>query len=239
MYKRTIIGSISQYSNADLKDGRFASFVVSSDTGAVENARPVSGRLIVSSLRCYSTYAYLAIRFDSSTGADMAETSALSGKDTIHSETFTLDALALSMMAKEPDTVYLCVVATGGTGNKVNFREECVITLEIDYTLPQPLLPYTDPVLIAGTTKIKAVHMAELQTNINRQREALALAPWPFTTIRAGYTSLGGWLAHVEEMRTAIDMAGADHDAWIPIPVNCPTVAAIEQLRQVVETMLL
>jgi len=238
MYTRTITGTISKYNNTDLKDGGFAVFTVDSDTGAVENARPVAGRLTASSIRCYASTAYLAIRFDSATGDVLAETDKLSGKDAIHSETFTLDAMALAMMAMEPETVYLCVEATSGTGVKINFREACTITLEIDYALPQALLPWTDAPLIAGVTNVKAVHMTELQTNINRQREAIALTAWPFTTIRAGYTSLGDWTAHVEEMRAAIDDAGTAHDAWIAIPVNSPAAAVLQQLREAVEAML-
>lgn len=238
MYTRTITGTISKYNNTDLKDGGFAVFTVDSDTGAVKNARPVAGRLTASSIRCYASTAFLAIRFDSATGDVLAETDNLSGKDTIHSETFTLDAMVLSMMALEPEMVYLCVEATSGTGVKINFREGCTITLEIDYALPQELLPWTDAPLIAGVTNVKAVHMTELQTNINRQREAIALPSWPFATIRAGYTSLADWTAHVEEMRAAIDDAGTTHDAWIAIPVNSPAAAVLQQLREAVEAML-
>lgn len=239
MYTRKITGTISKYNNTDLKDGGYAVFTVDSDTGAVEDARPVSGRLTASSIRCYASTAYLAIRFDSATGATMAETDKLSGKETIHSETFTLSAMALAMMAREPETVYLCVEGTSGTGVKINFREACTISLEIDYVLPQALLPWTDSPIIAGVTRIKAVHMTELQTNINRQREALALAAWPFTTIRAGYTSLGDWTAHVEEMRAAIDDAGCTpSDDWTTIDINSPDAFIIEELRNAVEAML-
>lgn len=239
MYTRKITGTISKYNNTDLKDGGYAVFTVDSDTGAVEDARPVSGRLTASSIRCYASTAILAVRFDSATGVIMAETDKLSGKETIHSETFTLSAMALAMMAREPETVYLCVEGTSGTGVKINFREACTISLEIDYVLPQALLPWTDSPIIAGVTRIKAVHMTELQININRQREALALAAWPFTTIRAGYTSLGDWTAHVEEMRAAIDDAGCTPaDDWTTIDINSPDAFIIEELRNAVEAMM-
>lgn len=239
MYTRKITGTISKYNNVDLKDGGYAVFTVDSDTGAVEDARPVSGLLTVSAMRCYSTEAYLVIRFDDATGAIMAKTNALSGTSAAHAETFNLDAFALSMMATEPQTVYLCVEATSGTSNKANFREECTVTLEIGYLLPQELLPWTDSPIIAGETHVKAVHMTELQTNINRQREALALASWPFATIRAGYTSLGDWTAHVEEMRAAITEAGCTPEGgWTSIDINSPTAAIIEELRNAVEAML-
>ena len=240
MYTRKITGTISKYNNTDLKDGGFAVFTVDSDTGAAENARPVSGRMTVSSIRCYASTAYLAVRFDSATGAIMAKTDKLSGKDGIHSETFTLEALAMASMATEPQTVYLCVEATSGTGVKINFREACTISLEIDYLLPQELLPWTDSPIIAGVTPIKAVHMTELQTNILRQREALGLNETVlFSTVRAGYTSLAQWTAHVREMRGAIDDAGCTPPGgWLPIDVNRPTAAVMQQLREAVEAML-
>lgn len=240
MYTRKITGTISKYNNTDLKDGGYAVFTVDSDTGAVEDARPVSGRLTASSIRCYASTAILAVRFDSATGVIMAETDKLSGKETIHSETFTLSAMALAMMAREPETVYLCVEGTSGTGVKINFREACTISLEIDYVLPQALLPWTDSPIIAGVTRIKAVHMTELQTNILWQREALGLNEvMLFSTVRAGYTSLAQWTAHVQEMRAAIDDAGCTPPGgWLPIDVNRPTAAVMQQLREAVEAML-
>jgi len=238
MYTREITGTISKYDMTDLKDGGYAVFTVDSDTGPVEDARPVSGRLTVSSMRCYASSAYMVLRFDSNDGDVMAYTDNLSGDNSIHSETFGVHEPVMALMAAKPETVYLCIEATSGTSNKANFREGCTISLEIDYTLPQELLPYTDPVLIAGTTNVKAAHMTELQTNINRQREALGYPAYTFTTIRAGYTSLADWTAHVEELRAAIDQIGAEHDAWIPIPVNCPSVMVLLQLREAVEAML-
>jgi len=239
MYKRTITGTISKYNNTDLKPGAYAIFTVDTDTGPAEdNARPVSARLSASEIRCYATTAFLAVRFDGPTGATVANTNELSGDSTIHAEDFTLSDLATDLLTAEPSSVYLCVVATSGTGNKVNFRDGCAISLEIDYALPPELLPYTDPVLIAGVTQVKARHMQELRTNINLQRDGLRMAPYSFSTIRAGYTSLADWTAHVEEMRAAIDETGVQHDAWIAIPVNCPTAAVIEQLRRVVEAIL-
>lgn len=239
MYTREITGTISKYDMTDLKGGGFAVFRVDSDTGPVEDARPVSGRLTVSSMRCYASTAYMVIRFDSHENNVMAYTDNLSGDSSIHSETFGVHQPAMAMMEAAPETVCLCIEATSGTSNKVNFREGCTISLEIDYMLPQALLPWTDSPIVAGVTRIKAVHMTELQTNINRQREALALAAWPFTTIRAGYTSLGDWTAHVEEMRAAIDDAGrSPSDGWTTIDINSPSAFIMEELRNAVEAML-
>lgn len=238
MYTREITGTISKYDMTDLKGGGYAVFTVDSDTGAVEDARPVSGRLTVSSMRCYSTTAYMLLRFDSSDGDIMAYTDDLSGDSSIHSETFGVNEPVMALMTAEPETVYLCIESTSGTGNKANFREGCTITLEIDYTLPQELLSYTDPVLTAGVTTVKAVHMTELQTNINRQREALGYPAYSFTTIRAGYTSLARWASHVMELREAVDQITTAHEEWIAFSVICPRADVIQQLRDVVEAML-
>jgi len=237
MDTRKITGTISKYDMTDLKGGGHAVFTVDSDTGPVEDACPVSGRLTVSSMRCYSSSAYMVIRLDSSENNVMAYTDDLSGDNSIHSETFGVHEPVMALMAAEPETVYLCIESTSGTGNKANFREGCTITLEIDYTLPQELLPYTDPVLIAGETKVKAVHMTELQTNVNRQREALGYPAYKFLAIRAGYTGLNDWTYHVAELREAVDQITTAHEAWLPIPVNRPRVDVLQQLRNVVEAM--
>lgn len=238
MYKRTITGTISKYNNVDMKDGGFAIFTVDTDTGPALDGFPRAGRLSLSAVKCYTTTAILAIRFGGSTGDTVAVTNKLSGNDAVHAEDFTLSDLTTDLLTEEPSSVYLCVETTSGAGNKINFREACTFTLEIDYTLPPELLPYTDPILTAGVTKVKAVHMQELRTNINLQRDGFGIVPYAFTAIRAGYTSLADWTAHVLEMRDAIDDIGEPHEDWLPISVNCPTAAVIEQLRRVVEAIL-
>ena len=96
---------------------------------------------------------------------------------------------------------------------------------------------YTDPVLTAGQTRIKAAHMLELQANINLMRQAYGYAAYSFTTIQAGYTSLGGWTAHVLQMRAAIDGINPAHESWYEITENRPSAAVIEQLRRVVANL--
>lgn len=237
MYKRTITGTISKYNNTDLKPGGFAIFTVETDTGPALDGFPRAARLSVSEIRCYATSAFLAIRFDGSNGDTVAITNELSGQSAAHAEDFTLSDLTTALLTAEPSSVYLCVVATYGTGSKINFREGCTFSLEIDYTMPPELLPYTDPTLTPGETQIKAKHMQELRTNINLQRDGFGISPYPFATIRAGYTSLADWTAHVLEMRAAIDEIGVQHEDWLAISVNRPTAAVIEQLRRVVEAI--
>jgi hypothetical protein len=101
----------------------------------------------------------------------------------------------------------------------------------------EPLANYTDPEIIAGETPIKAVHMRELRENINIIRVGYGLAACSFAEIVPGYTSLGGWLDHINEMRAAIDETGVSHEDWILLEDNCPRADVMEQLRRVVAAL--
>lgn len=345
MSKRTITGHITQYALTDLKDGGYAVFAVDYDSGAEATASVSSVMMNLTDIRSYSTTAYLQVRFDSPTGDVLAITGAMSGDQTIHGEDIELVNATDGLITETPSTIYIGVVSTGGTGNKINFREECCITLEIEYTFPPSactpatnlelsttessgeavtlswtagsggtnnefvhyrvmaesgaiqangeiswnfsreiaqvtetsyqvkppgtynmcvrytiltvgtaglgfaatsrpsdiltrkrpdLVAYTDQRLRPGETRIKAVHMLELQHNINLLREGMGLPAVSFTEIRAGYTSLADWTAHVEELRAAIEDAYWEHEIWIPIYINTPTTYVIDQLRRVV-----
>lgn len=101
-----------------------------------------------------------------------------------------------------------------------------------------PFDAWTDPTLTVGTTKIKAVHMTELQERVNTLRTFYGLSKYSFTTITAGTTSLAGWTSHVNQIRTAIDQvctaSGKTHAAWISFSVNCPRADVIQQMRDIV-----
>lgn len=128
----------------------------------------------------------------------------------------------------------LARVQLGGT-NKLVTRtgQNCPLTVN----WREPLAEYTDPEIIAGETPIKAVHMQELRENINIIRAGYGLAACSFAQIVPGYTSLGGWLDHITEMRAAIDDTGAPHEEWILLEVNCPRADVIQQLRRVVAAL--
>lgn len=346
MSTRTIVATISKNDSTDLKDGGYAQFTVTSDTGPVTGGAVTSAKLTVGSMRCYATTAVLDVLYNDPEGTVLASTGNLSGDSTVHSEVFALTNCSAALVTWSVDNIVLMVDATSGTGNKANFREDCAITLSIEYTIPptpcgapsnvtlpytsspnyavplnwsagssgtnnalayyeiarlesedgtevsgtpevvattknltyavfppditghsyyyyvravgtageayaspwamcpQPLLrsrptlvPYTDAAIVAGETTIKAVHITELQTNVNRLRQGKGLAGYSFTTITAGVTSLAGWSGHVAELRAAIDEMDDTHDAWIDIPVNCPTAAVMMQLREVVESI--
>lgn len=84
---------------------------------------------------------------------------------------------------------------------------------------------------------VKAVHITELREIVGRLREFYALPAYPFSTIVAGSTSLGGWLTHVNELRSAIDdiavELGETHEKWIAIERNQPRADVMNQIRRV------
>lgn len=128
---------------------------------------------------------------------------------------------------------YVRTLGTAGTAYSSGYAA-CSQTLKKE----RPTIgAYTDPVLTAGQTRIKAAHMLELQTNINVMRLAYGKTEYSFTAIQAGYTSLGGWKSHVLEMRAAIDEINSSHSAWIAIEGNRPKASVIEQLREVVANL--
>lgn len=105
----------------------------------------------------------------------------------------------------------------------------CANTLRRDHA---PLEGFTDSPIIAGTTPVKALHMLELQERVNTLRAFYGLSAYAFSPIDA--RGIAGWTDHVEEIRTALDEIGKEHDAWIDIPVNRPRADVLEQLRAVV-----
>ena len=93
---------------------------------------------------------------------------------------------------------------------------------------------FTDPVLIAGETPVRALHMQELQDRVTTLRSYYGLGAYGFSSIVSGETSLGGWTAHVLELRAAIDEIGMSHETWLAITENKPRVDVMMQLRNVV-----
>lgn len=136
--------------------------------------------------------------------------------------------------------VFKAMGNTTSQGNRQAATEIIDIYLLIEYEhnyIPPELLAYTDPTLTQGVTYVKAVHMTELHTNVNRVRVAYKLSEYVFTTITSGTTGLGGWNNHVLEIRTALDEIGKTHDAWITLGANCPRADVLMQLRNVVQTI--
>lgn len=145
----------------------------------------------------------------------------------------------LYMWVEPPETVghiykfYIRTVGSAGT-DYASYWMECGKTLK---KVKAALVAYTDPEILPGITKVKAAHITELQTNINLVRTAANYSAYEFTSIRAGYTNLNAWNAHIAELRTAIDGLGVSHEAWLTLGVNCPRADVLMQLRRVVEAV--
>ena len=105
---------------------------------------------------------------------------------------------------------------------------------------------------MAGATPVKAVHMTELRTAVNTVRAYYGLSAKVWSEgITAGATMLANWRNHVLELRLAMDEVIAYVNSWdstsstnriaaptwVDIPVNKPTVAVMNQLRQVLKTL--
>ena len=97
-----------------------------------------------------------------------------------------------------------------------------------------PFSAFTDATLIRHETHVKAVHMTELQERVAVLCEFYGMATPSFQTVISGETSLGGWLAHIREIRNAIDALPVQHDAWITIDKNCPRADVVTQIREII-----
>ena len=91
---------------------------------------------------------------------------------------------------------------------------------------------FTDAVLTVGDTRIKAIHMTELQDIALVGQLNITNTIPTFTQIVPGITPLSDWTNHVMEIRNSIDKFNDCHLDWTPIIENCPTAAIIEELRQ-------
>lgn len=141
----------------------------------------------------------------------------------------------VSAPATEGDMYRFCVRAVGTAGESyASYWVQSSNTLT--KVLPK-LNEYTDPVITAGVTKVKAAHITELQTNVNIVRSAYNWTTYTFTAVTAQYTSLGDWNAHIEELRDAIDDVNSSHETWLTLGDNCPRADVLEQLRRVVEAV--
>lgn len=110
--------------------------------------------------------------------------------------------------------------------------KNCANILRKDH---QPIEEYTDSTIVVGETLVKAIHMTELQNNINMLLNFYHLTLQDLTSIISQETGLAGWTNHVNEIRNAIDFLTTSHTEWLDIPVNCPRADIIQQLRDVIE----
>jgi len=97
--------------------------------------------------------------------------------------------------------------------------------------------PWTDTALIQNETKIKAIHITEMQERVNTLLSFYGKSAASFTPVVSGQTSLAGWTQHIMQIRNAIDSIDSTHDAWISIPENKPTVAVMNQIRNIISSL--
>lgn len=115
-------------------------------------------------------------------------------------------------------------------------------SVNFNYAVPA----HTNYPIVAGSTLIKASDINELRTMINNIRLYYGMAAYAWAeTVTAGTTSIGGWRAHVYELRAAInqiitlvngwDTASTTHNitapTWISIPTNVPAKDVMDQIR--------
>ena len=111
---------------------------------------------------------------------------------------------------------------------------------------------YTDDPITKGTSQIKAAHITELRSMLNTVRAfyGMAAASWA-EVITAGVTSTRNWVAHILELRAAVDEVIALVNGWdtasvanrIPAPTwitltnGVPRADAMEQIRDAIESL--
>lgn len=117
--------------SGDLKAGESQSFSVMDDSGAVSEGTILSARLTISRMRSYSTSYVLEVSFGSETLARTWNPGVLEETQSIVLE---LREPSPKLLTEPAFTIVLTAADdSGSTGNKVNYREQCYVTVEVDY----------------------------------------------------------------------------------------------------------
>lgn len=148
MAQRIIKASFTAGTNTDLKGGSFATLgSISSDTGAVAYGQITGVTLKLTAIRAYATNFYLKLISGTvSSGAVLGQTGNIPADSTIHESTFTLSSPEASLLTGSFSCFMLGVVATSGTGNKINFRDNCEAEITVTYT---PVTAPTPPTSVS------------------------------------------------------------------------------------------
>lgn len=97
----------------------------------------------------------------------------------------------------------------------------------------EPFGAWTDATLTRNVTPVKMIHMEEM-----RERVTTLLAFYGASAVSFGSSEdLKDWTTHITELRNAIDRITTDHDTWITISENKPTVDVITQLREIIMSL--
>lgn len=100
-----------------------------------------------------------------------------------------------------------------------------------------PFGTWTDAILTAGVSGIRAVHLTQLQERVSVIRAFYGLAAYGFTVIEARKTKIAKWAALISEIRSAIDGITTSHEAWNTLQAGRPRIAHIMQLRKIIDGM--
>ena len=95
---------------------------------------------------------------------------------------------------------------------------------------------WTDPTLVARSTKIRSVHLTQLQERINTIRAFYGLGHASFSVITPRATRIA-WATHIQEIRAAIDGVTTSHEAWNVLYSGKPRIDNITQLRRIIDNM--
>ncbi len=153
MPSRVITASITSGSNTDKKGGTYVTFGnITSDTGPVWDGEPTSATLYLSKFKTYSASFYLDVIYGGNSGTYVASTGTLDSDSTNHSSTEDLEDLSEELLTSDVSTITLGVVSTSGTGNKINIRDGCTLTLTINYESKYGPCTAPTSVSLASTT---------------------------------------------------------------------------------------
>ena len=145
MASRIITAKVTSGSNTDHPAGAFVTFgTITSDTGVVKNATPVSATLYLSKYKTYTIYGKLNVIFGDKNGTVVATTASTLEKNTEeHDGTHALTNLSSKLLTTDVSTITLGVIATvTTTSNRINIRTGSYLTLTIDYELNHKTMGY-------------------------------------------------------------------------------------------------
>lgn len=140
MASRVIKATVTSGSNNEKKHGEYIIFgSINSDTGPVDKSHPVAGTLDLSSLRVFGTLGDVKVDIvfvdaDGESTATVARSAALTYNTESHADSVALESFTTALITAEtPASIWLVVYYPEGTGNGLNIRNGCVLTLTVDY----------------------------------------------------------------------------------------------------------
>lgn len=119
------------------------------------------------------------------------------------------------LLSSGQQVVYLPAAdyAAGGKAVSARMFDSYLYSDVVQRSFSVGTLSLTDPDLTIPGTKIKAVHITELQTAINVLRAAYGLGAYTFSTVTPGVTMIGN-LAIIMELQTALGAVIDQINGW-------------------------